>query len=174
MCYYKRATFSECNHSQWSPLPMRECQAQQDFRAGRNAEPCESARGHPLATLRVEGRCAACRGQADKMDERLRRVKDIISTSKQTLIGADERCRAILEDVGIDLPFSDDENEGAATPRSSPVSASATTVLSAETAASTAASTVGGESSQGGEENSLAKEFLRKRSEQKDSGLYMR
>ncbi|KAK6842652.1 hypothetical protein PG987_003512 [Apiospora arundinis] len=186
MCYYKRATFSECNHFQWSPQPMRECQAQLDFRAGRSAEPCDTARGHPLATLKVEGRCAACRGQADKMDERLRRVKDIISTSKQTLIGADERCRAILEDVGIDVPFSDgddDENE-VATPRWSPISAAATTPTTTGSASSstttktntaTTASSSGGEGEdKAGEGNSSAKEFLRKRREQKDSGLYMR
>ncbi|KAK8048584.1 hypothetical protein PG994_010314 [Apiospora phragmitis] len=163
MCYYKRATFSGCNHTQWSAKPMRECQIQKDLVAGRSTVPCDTAQGHPLATIKIEAECAACRGQADKLDERLRRAKDIISVSKQTLIGADQRCRAILEDAGIEVPFSDDEG---ATPHSSPVSGTHT--------ATTAASTVDGGSEGGGKEDSSAKEFLRKRSEQKDSRLCMR
>lgn len=175
MCYYKRATYSQCNHSQWSAQPTRECPAQRDYAAGRAREPCDTARSHPLATVKVEGRCAACRGQADQLDERLRRAKDIISVSKQTLIGADERCRAILEDVGIDVPlvFSDDEGGGdKATPQSfSPVSATA-----AHTGDKTAAASPVVEEGiiKVGLEDSSAKEFLRKRREQKDSGLYMR
>ncbi|KAK8042058.1 hypothetical protein PG993_006581 [Apiospora rasikravindrae] len=160
MCYYKRATYSDCNHSQWSAQPMRECQVQRDFVAGRCREPCDTARGHPLATVKVEGQCAACRGQTDRLSDRLRRAKDIISVSKQTLIGADERCRAILEDVGIDTPFSDDETS----PKSSPVSATSMQTIET-TMTDTTASTV--------EDGSLAKEFLRKRKEQKDSKLYM-
>ncbi|KAK7952434.1 uncharacterized protein PG986_008162 [Apiospora aurea] len=124
----------------------------------------------PLATVKVEGQCAACRGQTDKLDERLRRAKDIISVSKQTLIGADERCRAILEDVGIDVPFSSDD-EGVSL-KSSPVSATSVhTIESAMTEASV--STVEGGGRKDGEDGSLAKEFLRKRKEQKDSKLYM-
>ncbi|KAK8090066.1 hypothetical protein PG997_005027 [Apiospora hydei] len=171
MCYYKRATYSQCNHSQWSAQPTRECQAQRDFVAGRpGAEPCDTARGHPLATVKVEGQCAACRGQTDKLDKRLRRAKDIISVSKQTLIGADERCRAILEDVGIDVPFSSDD-EGVSL-KSSPVSATSMhTIDSAMTEATV--STVEDGGSKDGEDGSLAKEFLRKRKEQKDSKLYM-
>ncbi|KAK7923148.1 hypothetical protein PG985_007219 [Apiospora marii] len=181
MCYYKRATYSHCNHSQWSAQPTRECPVQRDYAAGRAREPCDTARGHPLATVKVEGRCAACRGVADHLDERLRRAKDIISVSKQTLIGADERCRAILEDVGIDVPlvFSDDEGDGDVTPRSSsfsPISPGThthTNTVNNKTSA-VARSPVEEGIIQVGLEDSSAQEFLRKRREQKDSGLYMR
>lgn len=173
MCYYKRATYSQCNHSQWSAQPTRECPAQRDYAAGLAREPCDTARGHPLATVKVEGRCAACRGQTDHLDERLRRAKDIISISKQTLIGADERCRAILEDVGIDVPlvFSDDEGDGNMTPKSfSPISTTTHTTNKTSAASSPVEEGI----IRVGLEDSSAQEFLRKRREQKDSGLYMR
>jgi hypothetical protein len=107
MCIHKRIVFDLCNHSQWSSTPLRECDVQKSFRAGLSVEQCNTARGHPLATVKVQGKCRKCQGRHEKVDDRLQRAKNLISQSKQTLIGADERCRAILEDAGIDV--SDDE-----------------------------------------------------------------
>ncbi|KAI0125798.1 hypothetical protein BJ170DRAFT_448176 [Xylariales sp. AK1849] len=113
MCIYKRIIFADCNHSQWSPQPLRECEAQKSFHAGQSPNPCKAPRGHPLASVKVEGKCVVCRGRHEKVDERLQRAKDLINESKKTLIGTDERCRAILEDAGIDVSDVDDE-EGTA------------------------------------------------------------
>jgi hypothetical protein len=110
MCIYKRLIYDACNHAIWAPTPFRLCVTARSHQAGLAASPCSQPRCHPLATVKVEGKCGRCEGAHEAVDARLSRAKAIISESKRTLANAGERCRAILEDAGIDLP-SDAEGE---------------------------------------------------------------
>ncbi|KAH6660610.1 hypothetical protein BKA67DRAFT_548596 [Truncatella angustata] len=111
MCIFKRTIFTVCYHSQWSSQPFRLCKHQESHNAGQTPEPCKQARGHPLATVKVQKKCPQCEGAHQTVDEKLQKAKDIITESKKTLVRADERCRALLGDAGIDASGAKDEDE---------------------------------------------------------------
>jgi hypothetical protein len=111
MCVYRRTLFASCNHSQWSPKPFRICEQQHAYIAGKSSGACTQAMGHPLATIKVEAKCPQCAGAHRGVDEKLREAKAVISETKKTLIGADERCKTILEDAGAGTAATEDEGD---------------------------------------------------------------
>lgn len=169
MCIYKRTLFAACNHSEWSPGPSRPCKTQQLFEAGETRTPCTQAKGHPLATLKVEGKCRSCRGSHEDLNAKLRRAKAIISEGKQKLIGTDERCRAILEDVGIEVSDEDGEEdeEGIQGLREE------MEVLAGEGEGKGKEKGTGKGKGEKDGRSDLAMEFLKKRKEENKAGLFM-
>lgn len=155
MCIYKRLLYDGCKHTMWAPVPVRLCAGAREHAEGLEpAEPCPGPRGHPLATVRVGGVCGRC---ADT-DARLGRARALLSEGRRTLLRADERCRAILEDAGVDVP-SDAEGEVVPEEEEEEVEEQG-----------------GDESGEGAEQTQVetqAAEFLKRRKEGDKAGLFM-
>ncbi|KAI1859577.1 hypothetical protein JX265_006256 [Neoarthrinium moseri] len=218
MCIYKRLLFSACNHSQWSPTPLRICAVQQAFlasspspsalasAAGDGAAedgqqtgrpgPCKHPRGHPLATVKVQGRCERCRGSREDVAAKLARARDLISESKQTLIGADERCRAILEDAGLEVGDGGSGSGSGSSDEDDPAEVERLREEMEELAVGTAGGGKGGgdvrrrnnsvlkdrggvkgggggQARQGPDQGDPVVEFLKRRKQEKNAGLFM-
>ncbi|ETS87486.1 hypothetical protein PFICI_01314 [Pestalotiopsis fici W106-1] len=156
MCVYKRVLYELCNHSRYSAKVERKCDEQKAFDKGEGAEVCKKVSSHPLATLKVAGQCPRCDGSQKTVTQKLQKAKDMISQSKKTLASTDARCRAILEDVGIDMSVSgssSDDNDDV------------------EKLKGEMNELDGKEGS--GKDNAAAEEFLKKRKESDSAKLYM-
>lgn len=103
--------FVYCNHSRWSPRPHRICEHQKSFIEGKITEPCIETKSHPLATVKVEGKCLQCGHAHQAIDQKLQKAKDMISQNKKALLGADKTCRTILEGADTNMRASEDEAE---------------------------------------------------------------
>ncbi|KAK6199702.1 hypothetical protein LQW54_009956 [Pestalotiopsis sp. IQ-011] len=109
MCTYKRLLYTECNHSQHSKEPFRLCDQQKAYQNKETNVACTEQKSTPIHSYKVHKKCAQCDGTSKKTLEKLQKAKSIISESKKTLAGGHERCRAIMEDAGIDMSGSEDE-----------------------------------------------------------------
>lgn len=164
MCFYRRVVYS-CNHSAWSREPVYQCDAQKRYRAGESEEPCTLRRSHPLITMRVAMACR-CQGKAEKLDERLRQAKEIIKETKMAL-GIDDN--DLHTDAGRNSPYRPSLSP---TPTPTPTTSSLTTITEE-------GSMTHGESSENGGsaiKESLgdsATEFLQKRRDKDDKGMFM-
>lgn len=137
---------------------------QKRYRAGESEEPCTLRRGHPLITTRVAVACR-CQGKAEKLDERLRLAKELIKESKMAL--------------GIDHHDGDDDLRAGAgrhlpyrpSPSPTPTTSSLTTIT--EEGSTQAESSVNGDSATKESVGDSATEFLQKRRDEDDQGLFM-
>lgn len=143
---------------------------QKRYRAGESEEPCTLRRGHPLITTRVAVACR-CQGKAEKLDERLRLAKELIKESKMALGIDDNDDDDLRAGAGGHLPYRPSPSP-TPTPTPTPTTSSLTTITE-EGSTTHAESSVNGDSATKESVGDSATDFLQKRRDEDDQGLFM-
>lgn len=153
MCTYKRVLYTECNHPQFANKPFKKCDQQKAYEKKETSVACQEQKSTPVDSYRVYKKCPQCNDMSNKTSEKLQKAKNIISESKKTLAGGHERCRAIMEDAGIDMSGSEDEADVAKVQEEMEV--------------------LDGKAETEQDQATSAEEFLKKRAEDDSAKLYM-
>ncbi|KAF7533375.1 hypothetical protein G7054_g7126 [Neopestalotiopsis clavispora] len=165
MCVNNRVLYETCNHSRWagptSEKTKWKCDKQKAFEKGEVTEPCKEKTSHPLATVKLPGLCRRCDGSQKTVGQKLQKAKDMISQSKKTLASTDARCRAILEDAGIDMDSLNNGNISSSSSSDEDDDSGDVEKLKEEMDELDA------------KDNAAAEEFLKKRKESDSAKLYM-